>query len=59
MDPTGEHPTCEHCGVAAPGATPPLTWSAGLEGDRRTWLCDRCAREHARSIEAKLDQDWW
>lgn len=22
-------------------------------------LCDTCTRTHARSIEAKLDHEWW
>jgi hypothetical protein len=33
-----------------------------LETDPRRgqmWVCDRCAREHVRAIESKLDQAWW
>jgi hypothetical protein len=26
---------------------------------RRRWICDRCARDHLRSIEAKFDREWW
>ncbi len=56
---------CSGCGrtpradepVTAGGV--PWTWSTAREGDRVTVLCDACAREHARSIEAKLDAEWW
>jgi hypothetical protein len=30
--------------------------------DRRRgqmWVCDRCARQNLRAIEAKLDREWW
>ncbi|HET9650326.1 MAG TPA: hypothetical protein VFP34_19125 [Microlunatus sp.] len=37
----------------------PWTWSVAHDGDRVTVLCTDCAREHARSIEAKLDTEWW
>jgi IS5 family transposase len=30
-----------------------------LEDGSVVILCPACAREHARSIEAKLDPDWW
>ena len=38
----------------------PWTWSTAQEEDGQTTvLCQPCTREHARSIEAKLDADWW
>ena len=37
----------------------PWTWSVGRDDGRETVLCDVCTREHARSIEAKLDAEWW
>jgi hypothetical protein len=37
----------------------PWTWSIGTEEGQRTALCEDCIREHARSIEAKLDVEWW
>jgi hypothetical protein len=52
------HPVCATCGTVAPAALP-LTWSASIEAGRRVWICERCAREHVRSIEAKLDSAWW
>jgi len=36
-----------------------LTWAFGVEKDRQVWTCDRCSRENLRSIEGKLDSDWW
>jgi len=37
----------------------PWTWSIGTDEDQRTALCVECIREHARSIESKLDAEWW
>ena len=37
----------------------PWTWSIGTDDGGQTALCDACIREHARSIEAKLDIEWW
>ncbi|WP_111766240.1 hypothetical protein [Nakamurella deserti] len=50
--------TCSQCGTTA--GTPPLTWLLEVDARRgKVWVCDRCARTHLRSIEAKLDQEWW
>ena len=35
------------------------SWSFGIERGRRTWTCVACSRRHLRSIEGKLDSDWW
>jgi hypothetical protein len=46
------------CGARAP--QPPITWVREVDLRRRTvWVCEACAREHLRSIEARLDQQWW
>ncbi|MGN0063151.1 MAG: hypothetical protein ACI379_02825 [Nocardioides sp.] len=50
--------TCAFCGRQAEEAET-LTWSQATEGRRTVWHCDTCAREHLRSIEAKLDSEWW
>ncbi|MFP5333953.1 MAG: hypothetical protein ACLGIV_01445 [Actinomycetes bacterium] len=54
---------CDRCGVAVPEGTPPgqapLGWSVGVERGRTVVLCERCTRQNARSIEGKLDPDWW
>ncbi len=53
-------PHCITCGVAAPDdGSWRLTWTAGVERGREVWTCDRCSRTHLRSIEAKLDSEWW
>lgn len=37
----------------------PLTWSTAVESGRRRTYCERCSRENLRSIESKLDPEWW
>jgi hypothetical protein len=58
--------TCSICGrVADPDddGDPPLTWCADVvearDGLRTRWVCGDCTRRYVRSIEAKLDQQWW
>jgi hypothetical protein len=55
---TEEPAVCGACGTVAGTATP-VSWSVAVEDGRRVWTCDRCARDHVRSIEAKLDTAWW
>lgn len=54
---------CGSCG-AAPASEEQvgqarLSWSREIEAGRARWTCDRCSREHVRSIESKLDPAWW
>jgi hypothetical protein len=51
---------CARCG-RVPGHEPDarLAWVLGVEKGRQVWTCDRCSRENLRSIEGKLDTDWW
>jgi hypothetical protein len=50
--------SCSLCGTSA--AVPPMTWMREIDARRGlVWVCDACARTHLRSIEAKLDQQWW
>jgi hypothetical protein len=52
--------TCSSCGTGAPAdGTWRLTWTSGVERGRTVWVCDRCSRQNLRSIEAKLDSEWW
>jgi hypothetical protein len=51
--------TCNFCGTQADGETPPLTWVSAVERDQPRLFCERCSREHLRSIEGKLDSEWW
>jgi len=56
---------CSLCGAAAPSAdaAAPLDWM--VEADPRhpelgqRQYCPACARQHLRSIEAKLDAEYW
>jgi hypothetical protein len=53
-------PVCATCGrVPQDEPAARLTWTRGVEKDRPVWTCDRCSREHLRSIEGKLDSAWW
>ena len=62
----GGPPTCSLCGTAAdPQAdgAPPMGWCADMietsDGPRPRWVCGQCTRRFVRSIEAKLDHQWW
>jgi hypothetical protein len=72
--PPQETLVCSTCGRRPePGeeAAARLTWSRELTGSRDhgstdelsdaavTWTCERCSRAHLRSIESKLDPEWW
>jgi hypothetical protein len=50
---------CDFCGRAAEGDQVPLTWTTATERGRRRTFCEECSREHLRSMEAKLDSEWW
>jgi hypothetical protein len=51
---------CATCGAAPEDeALARLTWARGVENGRDVWTCDRCSRQHLRSIEGKLDSSWW
>ena len=58
---------CDMCGEVAPGergapgdpGIVPLTWVTSVENGKRRVYCERCSREYLRSIEAKLDSEWW
>lgn len=59
--PAGSPPrACGTCGAPAPtdGAAL-LAWSRAVELGREVWTCPDCARRHVRSIEGKLDHEWW
>jgi len=51
--------TCAYCDRVASGETLPLTWVTSVENGRSLVYCDRCAREHVRGIEGRLDSAWW
>jgi hypothetical protein len=53
--------SCHFCG-RTPEDDPdelPLTWVTSVENGRTRVFCEQCARQHLRSIESKLDSEWW
>jgi hypothetical protein len=50
--------TCDFCGRQAEESDT-LTWSTSVEGGRQRRYCDTCSREHLRSMEGKLDSEFW
>ena len=49
--------SCALCGATSPAL--PLGWATAVERGRTVHHCERCSREHVRSMEAKLDSDYW
>ena len=57
---TRDRVVCGTCGMPRPDdEVALLAWSRNTAGARTDWTCPRCAREHLRAIEAKLDHEWW
>jgi hypothetical protein len=59
---------CDFCGatpigddgeVTLTGDEVPLIWVVSVEAGVTRTYCASCSREHLRSIEAKLDSEWW
>ncbi|WP_152360646.1 hypothetical protein [Microlunatus speluncae] len=50
---------CSECDRSPEPAEPTWAWSRERLDDRLLILCPACTRDHSRSIEAKLDRDWW
>jgi hypothetical protein len=50
---------CNECGRSPEAGEPTWTWSREQRDDRLLILCPACTRDHARSIEGKLDPEWW
>ena len=50
------------CSLSGRGEPDPAAsgWTRQI-GDRGRveWLCARCTRDNLRSIEGRLDSDWW
>ena len=54
--------SCQICGLVAEAdeqGHPPMTWTMDNDGARVRWTCPRCSVEHVRSMEAKLEPEWW
>ena len=54
-------PTCARCGATAPAPEGglPEGWSLATSERGMQYLCAPCTRENVRSIEARLDEEWW
>ncbi len=58
----GDAVVCDFCGRRAPldrGDQLPLAWSTAKESGRDKVFCTECSRRYVRSMEAKLDSEWW
>ncbi len=51
--------TCDYCGRVEDDAAVLLTWSTARVGDRSETYCEQCSRAHLRSMEGKLDPEYW
>jgi hypothetical protein len=51
--------TCDFCGRQEPDEAKTLTWTISVENGRRRTYCDDCSRRHLRSMEGKLDSEFW
>ncbi|MEO9323472.1 hypothetical protein ABFT23_08285 [Nocardioides sp. C4-1] len=50
--------TCDFCGRQA-AESETLTWTTSVENKRQRRYCDTCSRDHLRSMEGKLDSEFW
>ncbi|MET0740112.1 MAG: hypothetical protein ABWZ26_00995 [Candidatus Nanopelagicales bacterium] len=54
---------CSFCGTVSEAQSetddPPITWITSFERDQVRYYCEKCSRENLRSIEGKLDTEYW
>ena len=50
---------CDFCGRQESDPSLALTWTTAVENGRRRTYCDACSRQHLRSMEGKLDSEFW
>ena len=50
---------CGNCGRQESDPALTLTWSISVERGVTLHFCEVCSREHVRSMEAKLDREYW
>ncbi|MDN5743655.1 MAG: hypothetical protein L0H31_00875 [Nocardioidaceae bacterium] len=51
--------SCDFCGRLAESDDVPVSWSTAVERGHLRRYCEECSRAYVRSMEAKLDSDWW
>lgn len=59
MSPMPDLVTCDFCGRQEPDGAATLSWTVSVENGRRKTYCDECSRTHLRSMEGKLDSEFW
>jgi hypothetical protein len=50
---------CSFCGRQEADEAKTLTWTTSVENGRKRVYCDACSRQHLRSMEGKLDSEFW
>ena len=50
---------CSFCGTVSETEDAPVTWSTSFERGQLRFYCEQCSRENLRSIEGKLDTEYW
>jgi predicted RNA-binding Zn-ribbon protein involved in translation (DUF1610 family) len=52
---------CSRCGArgAADDPATAMTWTRSVDDGVTHVYCPQCPRDHLRSIEAKLDEQYW
>mgnify|MGYP006919239005 FL=1 len=51
--------TCDFCGRVETDEAGTLSWTVSVENGRRKTYCDECSRANLRSMEGKLDSEFW
>lgn len=50
---------CDLCGRQEAEVALTLSWTTSVENGRRRSYCDACSRQNLRSMEGKLDAEYW
>lgn len=50
---------CDFCGRQESDDAKTLTWTTSVENGRKRAYCDDCSRANLRSMEGKLDSEFW
>jgi len=59
MDGVDQSVSCQVCGRAPTDDADRFSWVMDRRDGRVSWTCPHCATENIRSLEAKLDPEWW
>ncbi len=50
---------CDFCGRQESDVALTLSWTTSVENGRQRTYCDACSRQNLRSMEGKLDSEYW